>query len=192
MLAVLHLSTALPKPRAATLKPHMPAAAQMAYELYEDRAVHGVELQIVHHKQSAPTMLAQMKTKVTFDPEKYPGTACAAWCTDDVKIDRAAAAAAGRTAFPDNYIADDAEKCSWDKYCAGCDFCTQQEYCDPMCGLIADPTVNAKNGAPWKQQTRSWRAEPTCKSEARLWCMAAPGAVGGAISTRSAEEGRDA
>ena len=70
--------------------------------------------------------------------------------------------------------------------------CDGKTFCDPMCGLVADPTVNANNGAPWKKQTRSWRAEPTCKSEARLWCMAAPGAVGGAISTRSAEEGRDA
>ena len=57
----------------------------------------------------------------------YPSVA-QSWCADEIKIDRNASRGLGiRTHFPDNDVTDVAEKCSWDKYCAG----TQRQGSDP-------------------------------------------------------------
>ena len=57
----------------------------------------------------------------------YPSVA-QSWCADEIKIDRNASGGLGiRTHFPDDDVTDVAEKCSWDKYCAG----TQRQGSDP-------------------------------------------------------------
>ena len=94
-----------------------------------------------------------------YDFKTYPGTACEPWCSGDVVIDRAAAEALGRTTFPANDIADDAEKCSWDNMCAGCSFCKTDDAktasCEEFCALIATPEVDSYE-APWKKATLPW------------------------------------
>lgn len=72
LLAACALGIPLDAPRSLLAS----GRAVSLYELYEDRAVHGPEQHYVSHKHAAPTTLVQLKTKVTYDPESYPGTAC--------------------------------------------------------------------------------------------------------------------
>ena len=101
-----------------------------------------------------------------YDPTLYPGTACESFCSSDVSIDVGAATAAGRATFPSDGLADWNEKCSWDKYCAGCSECDDASVvaggyvnkhgplgqCASMCEVISD-----SDEAPmWKKETRNW------------------------------------
>ena len=103
-------------------------------------------------KPLLPAELLQ-KASIDYNPKNYPGTACRDWCKGKVKIDRAPAEAAGRTHFPAGDVADWAEKCSWDDYCAGCAECSDPlNTCVNMCDVIADPEATP----PWKQETRTY------------------------------------
>lgn len=102
----------------------------------------------------------------TYDPALYPGTACESFCSTDVSLDVAAATAAGRSTFPTDGLADWNEKCSWDKYCAGCAQCEDVNVvaggyvnedgplgqCAAMCEVISD----SAEAPVWKKVTRNW------------------------------------
>ena len=95
----------------------------------------------------------EQRASVDYDPDHYMDSTCRDWCSGDIKIDRSPAEAAGRKHFPSDDVADWAEKCSWDDYCAGCEPCGDpQTTCVNMCDVIADPEATPH----WKQETRSY------------------------------------
>ena len=95
----------------------------------------------------------EQRASVDYDPDHYMDSTCRDWCSGDIKIDRSPAEAAGRKHFPSDDVADWAEKCSWDDYCAGCEPCGDpQTTCVNMCDVIADPEATP----PWKNETRSY------------------------------------
>ena len=61
---------------------------------------------------SSPLLVSSLRAAASYDPSLYPGITCESWCNSTVKIDRAAAEAAGRVTFPADDVADWNEKCS--------------------------------------------------------------------------------
>jgi len=161
------------------------AATLRAYEYYAARTAEGALPSIpqlpTHHRHdkrgATLTTTTTSMMPVSYDPAIYKGTACDDFCHGDVKLDVAAAQAAGRVSFPAGDIADWNEKCSWDKYCAGCSECgnasivtggyakRQRGQCAAMCPVLANENrtsfawTNASSGqreTRTKERTYEW------------------------------------
>ena len=101
---------------------------------------------------------------LVYDPSIYPGIKCESWCDGDVAIDEDAARAGGRVTFPADGLAEWNEKCSWDRFCAGCAQCNNASVATGgykseglgQCAAMCDVISNADQSPGWKNQTRPW------------------------------------
>ena len=146
MLSFCAAALSSPRPQ-GSLQPEPSAASKADY--WEARVRDGETKPLTPLIPNNSASLVSTETNLGYVPSLYRGTACESWCANEIKVDRATAEAAGRTHFPPNDIADWAEKCTWDAYCAGCAPCANVTCDAALCPIITDPAQNPA----WKKQT---------------------------------------
>ena len=100
-------SAALSAPSSGTLQPErLHASVQSPAALVDYWTARVRDHETSPHKPKIPKDKASLvSTEIEYNPSLYRGTACESWCSDEVKVDRATAEAAGRKHFPPNDVA---------------------------------------------------------------------------------------